>query len=250
MVSVKVRNVKAFKEAIDAISGLIEEGIFKFDSEGVTLRAMDPSQISMVYFSAPKSEFAEYDVSEQVNIGLTISDLSKVLGRAVLEKAENLTIENKDNLLELTLKSNDKSSKFMLPILDISQTVTGDPKVTESASVKLIAVSLKNALKNSELASTYVTFITKNDTFAIESKGDLSQYKVEYKKSSPDIAEIICRSESAKTTYPLQYLLDIMNGAPDSAATVIKYASNGVLKISYEIAFGSVQFYLAPIREE
>ncbi|MCX8166814.1 MAG: hypothetical protein N3E37_03105 [Candidatus Micrarchaeota archaeon] len=250
MITVRIKDIKGFKEALTSISNIVDEGIFKFESEQVSLRAMDSSQISMVYFVASKKDFLLYDVSQPINVGLKITDLVNIFSRAVSEKAEEVSIEKSDNKVLITLFFADKKSRFELPILELSQSVTGDPKVSENAKVVILASAIKNALKNAELVSTYISFITTKESFVIESKGEVSTFSVEFSKKSSELSELVVKDDKIRATYPLQYLSDIMNGASDSATTTIIYNTFGVLKISYEIPVGSITFFLAPIRED
>ncbi|MEM3372778.1 MAG: hypothetical protein QXF76_01010 [Candidatus Anstonellales archaeon] len=250
MISVRIKDIKGFKEALTAINNIVDEGIFKFDLEQVSLRAMDSSQISMVYFVAQKKDFSAYEVSQPTNIGVKISDLVSIFSRAVTEKAEEVVLEKAENKLVIILYFADKKSKFELPILDISQTVTGDPKVTDNAKVRLLSSAIKNALKNAELVSTYISFIATKENFIIESKGDTSTFSVEFSKKSSELSELSVKEDKIRATYPLQYLVDIMNGSNDNSNTTLIYNTFGVLKLSYEIPLGSITFFLAPIRED
>ena len=54
-----VQEAPALKNAIDSIVSLVEEGQFEIKEDGIHLKAMDPSQISMVSFHMPKSAFVE-----------------------------------------------------------------------------------------------------------------------------------------------------------------------------------------------
>ena len=83
-----VQEAPALKAAIDSIVCLVEEGQFDVKSDGLLLKAMDPSQISMISFSMPKSAFMEYNVPEETKIGVNISQLAEVLARG--KKGERL----------------------------------------------------------------------------------------------------------------------------------------------------------------
>ena len=76
-----VSDAPALKAAIDSIVNLVEEGEFEVKSDGIHLKAMDPSQISMVSFTMPKAAFEEYTISEDMRIGINISQLASVLSR-------------------------------------------------------------------------------------------------------------------------------------------------------------------------
>ncbi len=251
MIKVKLNDIKGLRDALVAINNLIEEGIFKFEADGVSLKAMDPSQISMVKFLAKKSDFSEYNVPEPVSIGVKISDLTKIISNAAQENVQSVTLKTKDNTLEVVIEESGKALNFKLPLLDISQTLTGEPKIVDAAVVRMLGGALKRTLKNCELAGSYVTFICSKSSFIVESKGDISSFSAEFDKTSNQIGEISTKSDTpVKATYPLQYINDIVKGASDTASMTITYSQSGVLKMSYNIPLGEIYFYLAPIREE
>ena len=51
MFELSLDSAKTFKDCIDAIATLIDEGHFEIGADGMKLRAMDPSQVAMVDFS-------------------------------------------------------------------------------------------------------------------------------------------------------------------------------------------------------
>ncbi|MFH1470714.1 MAG: DNA polymerase sliding clamp, partial [Candidatus Micrarchaeota archaeon] len=48
MFEIQIDDARVWKNCIDAIVNLIEEGTLEIDTDGIRLRAMDPSQIAMV----------------------------------------------------------------------------------------------------------------------------------------------------------------------------------------------------------
>ena len=81
MFELKLDNAKHWRDCIDAIVSLIDEGLFSISPEGITLKAMDPSGISMVSFTMPKKAFSKYEIEKAVSIGLNLDNLSKILAR-------------------------------------------------------------------------------------------------------------------------------------------------------------------------
>ena len=78
MFSATISDTKIWKNSIEAIAALIDEGTLRIDNEGLKLRAMDPSQIALVDFEFPASGFDEYKAEKEINIGVDFSELSKI----------------------------------------------------------------------------------------------------------------------------------------------------------------------------
>jgi proliferating cell nuclear antigen len=72
----RFRDAVVWKYSIVAISKIIEEANFKATSDGIKLRAMDPSAVVLVDFYIPSNAFYEYDISEDVVIGLNMEELA------------------------------------------------------------------------------------------------------------------------------------------------------------------------------
>src|SRR5207302_11265075 len=76
-----MNDARLFRNLIDAISSLIEEADFNANSEGIKLRSMDKSHITMVDFEWPKTSFDSYECTTQTQLRLSVSNLLKLLKR-------------------------------------------------------------------------------------------------------------------------------------------------------------------------
>ncbi|MEW5955580.1 MAG: DNA polymerase sliding clamp, partial [Candidatus Micrarchaeota archaeon] len=113
-------DAKAFKQAIDAIVNLVDEGTFEITAKGMHLRAMDPSQIAMVDFLLPAEAFAKFTVPNEVaSLGVNMVDLSKVLARARSDEKLSISLDEKASKFVLDFSGKSKRS-FKMPLMDLS----------------------------------------------------------------------------------------------------------------------------------
>jgi proliferating cell nuclear antigen len=81
MFKAKMADAKFLKDMMGAISILVDEATFDLTSEGIKLRAMDPSRVAMVDFEWPKTVFDEYSCGEAMKMCINISEMLKLLRR-------------------------------------------------------------------------------------------------------------------------------------------------------------------------
>ena len=238
-----VQEAPALKAAIDSIVSLVEEGIFEVKNDGLHLRAMDPSQISMVSFVMPKSAFLEYNLDEERKIGIDIAQLANVLARGKRgEKAEIIVEEGK---LVIKFYAEKRKRTFKVPLLEIGEGVSREPKIEYTNYVKISAEALKEALKDAKLVSSHVKFAIEPHGFIVDVKGESGDAKSEFEKGTPEITDLKTHS-GAKATFPLQYLEDIVKAASASSPVTINLETDRPLKIEYDIEGAHVIYYLAP----
>jgi DNA polymerase sliding clamp subunit (PCNA homolog) len=113
---------------VDAVSALIEEANFALASDGLKLRALDPSRTAMIDLLIPKEAFEEFpeSLNEEVRIGVNFDDFKKLLRR--IKKGDKLGIEVGEGKLKVRLLG--KASRTMtLPLVDIGAEELPTPKV-------------------------------------------------------------------------------------------------------------------------
>src|SRR5271163_4284088 len=95
MFELKIDNAKYWRDCVEAIVSLIDEGSFNITKEGISLKAMDPSGISMISFFIPNKAFAKYDVDKPMIIGLNLENFGKILASSRAE--EQLVMKENSN---------------------------------------------------------------------------------------------------------------------------------------------------------
>jgi proliferating cell nuclear antigen len=249
MFKLTIENAKKWKHSIDAVVNLISEGHIEIGKDGISIKAMDPSQIAMVSFSMPKSAFLQYDVPTPTKIGVNFDNLSRILGRA--RENEKLEISDEKNKLQLEFFAAKKKRSFKVPSIDIREGVQKEPSITHDAIVRMNAGQFKETLKDAELVSSHITLEATPESFNVEVHGEGSDLMVESDKTSEEIIELTVKPESSvkgrvRATFPLQYLLDIVKACSDSESVAINLKSNAPIKIEYSVEDANIVYYLAP----
>ncbi len=233
---ITVEDAKFWKNCIDAVVNLIDEGILEVKADGVSLKAMDPSQIAMVAFSVPKKAFVEYKVEESEKLGLNFENLAKFLSRA--REKEKLKMESADNRLGLDFIGTSNRS-FTIPLLDLSAGPQKEPKIDFDVTVKVNGGAFKEILRDATLVSSHLVLEAGSKGFFVEAKGDAADMREAVE------AEVDAKKD-ARATFPLQFLDDIARACPSDANITLYLKTNAPIKMEYAIGDASLVYYLAP----
>lgn len=233
-----ISDTKSFKNSIEAIAALIDEGTFQIDESGLKLRAMDPSQIALIDFELPAKAFEKYSVDKPTSIGIDFSELSKISKRSKVEDRIEMAINER---LRLTFRSK-TTREFKIAIIDASSTPPKEPKIEFTAEIKISPDVLKEALKDAELVSNHVA-LKIDGGFGIKADGDTGS--VDIKFSDDDILSIDAKEE-ARAVFSLEHLNNLLKAAESPSAVILKLRSDSPLLVQYAIGQGKVTYYLAP----
>jgi proliferating cell nuclear antigen len=238
-----IEDARRFKSAIDSIVSLIDEGALDVTPAGLMLKAMDPSQIAMVCFSMPKAAFVEYEVGDAVRVGLNFDSLSKILARA--QGGEKLEVAQEENKIAIRFYEGKHKRSFKIPVLEMPLGAGREPAITPDSVVKMLGSTFKGHLRDAALVSTHVSLQAEEAGFKMEGHGDSSDLMVEQEKDSPTLIELKV-TQSARATFPLQYLEDISKACPEAAPLTLNLKTNAPLKVEYEVEGAKLSYYLAP----
>ncbi len=237
-------NAADFKKCIEAIAVLIDEAEFIANENGLFLKATDPSQIAMVDFELPKSSFREFNVSNELTIGLDMDYFKKILGRAKTDDLLELELEEGATTLNVIFKGRSKR-KFQIPLIDISKGQLPNPKIEFEASIKMHAAVLQEALKDAELIASHVTLGANENCFYVSASGSKGTMHNETSKDEPDILDFNV-SAPCKAMFPLDYLKDMLKPPRKEDVITVHLRTDAPVKIDYIISDARVSYYLAP----
>ena len=232
------------KSSIDAISGLIIEARFSLNKSGIELKSNDPANICMVIFKLNSLGFVTYELENNIELGLKISDLKDILRKT--SENDVLTIEYEEPRLVLTLKG--KTIKtFKINTLEIEDKGYKEPELKFDCEIRTTSSIFKEAIDTCDITrdDEGIEISANSDklTFYTESAGN-NEAKVVIKPSKETELKT---DKEVKAKYSKEYLKKIMEGCKISEDVRIHIKDDFPLRVDF-IVPDKVQlaFILAP----
>ncbi|MGI0141359.1 MAG: proliferating cell nuclear antigen (pcna) [Candidatus Micrarchaeales archaeon] len=246
MFELKIDNAKYWRDCVEAIVNLVDEGSFNISKEGITLKAMDPSGISMVSFFMPSKAFGKFTVDKNASIGLNLDNLSKVLSRT--RDNEALLIKENEGKLSLEFIGANSRRRYKLPLIDVRKNVEKEPSVDFDVNVEVLGEPLKDIIKDASLISSYISFRAAKDQMMISARGDSGELEESHEVDG-NIVKKLSAKANADAVFNLEYLENIIKACPLGNQISFALKSNEPLKLSYNIGEAQITYYLAPYME-
>ncbi|MCX6694880.1 MAG: proliferating cell nuclear antigen (pcna) [Candidatus Altiarchaeota archaeon] len=240
MFEATIHDTKSWKNSVDAIAALIDEGTFQITQTGLKLRAMDPSQIALVDFELPAKAFEKFKCDTPINIGIDFAELNKITKRLRPEDKIDLKVES--TRLKLVFRG-DARREFSLAIIESSSTPPKEPNIEFTSEVKIAPSLIKEALKDAELVSSHVAFRMEGKGFSIKSDGDTGSVDISFPEDK--LLSINVKNES-RAVFSLDHLNNILRAADVPSVVAIRLRTDAPLKVEYAVGDGRVVYYLAP----
>ncbi|MCL5008216.1 MAG: proliferating cell nuclear antigen (pcna) [Candidatus Marsarchaeota archaeon] len=247
MFEIKIDDAKYWKNCVDAIVKLVDEGSFDISKEGITLRAMDPSGISMVSFSIPNKAFSKYDVDKQMRVGLNLENLDRILASA--RGDEQLLMKDSGGRFLIEFIGKHSRRRYKLPMIETKKDIDKEPKVEFESEMEVRGESIKEIIKDAALLSTYIGFKTDKSSFTVMAKGDMGELEEEHLGSADVIKNLVVKSPSS-ATFNLEYLDRMVSACPSGNQIKMSFKSNEPIMINYKIGDAEVIYFLAPYMED
>jgi len=229
-------------EALNALIAFLDEAKFDLNTDGITTKAIDPSNVAMVDLKLSKAAFESFTCDSAV-IAIDLIKLSDVLGMA----REGDLIELELDEIGHRLRVSYNGITYTLSLLDPSA-IRKEPKIPPlSPPCKVIVdgAQVRRAVKAAEKISDCITLGTKGETFYLEAAGDLDQVKLELTKDK--LIELTTTQE-VKSTFSLDYLDDISKEVAKASEVIIELGKDYPMKMKFKIANGNgdIEYIIAP----
>ena len=235
---IELKNIESWKRAIDAISSFISEGNFRFNDDGISLRAVDPSQVVLVNFLMKKSAFDSFQI-EPAFVGLDLVELSRIMARA--QPGDKMSLKMNDSELNIRLDG-EITRTFSLPLLDVSDAEVRMPSPDFDASIEISARILKEAFKDATLFGSSVVLRAKEGEMTIEARGSSGTLHTVAKQSKG----IVIKSKSEVVSkYSLNFLQNLVKDAEPDQKVLLELKNDAPMRVSYKLGPAQIEFYLA-----
>jgi len=231
-------------DSLASIAELIDEGIFKITSSGISLVAADRAMVAVADFHLSRAAFQEYELDSDQSMGLNITNLLSVLKRA--SGKDTLKFNLSGNRLHIEMLDGGRR-KFVVPLVDLTQEEIPQIEQLEfSASVELMPDILQSGIDDAEIVSDSVLFSTSPGRFLMKAEGDSSSAELEIEKGSPKMVGMEAAGET-RSRYPLDYLKKMVKAAKIADSVKLQFGQDYPMKISFKAGDrASLKFVLAP----
>ena len=236
-----LQNPKIFSDIVTIISEIVTEVRIKINKEGISLTAIDPANVAMVYFKIPSDLFSEFSLEKEEELGLNLNNLKAVLRRC--GPGASLTLERQDNFLNIGIKDRIKRD-FSLALIEIDVEEKPLPQWEFNSVVKFNSESLVEVIEDCLVVSDACTFIAEPDKFIVEAHG-LNSARAEF---SSDEAEI--HSGNSLARFSLEYLSKFTKGAKISNKATLSFSNNRPMRLDFHTGLVILSFVLAPRVEQ
>lgn len=237
----KLESPKLLSDIVSIISELVNEVRLKINKEGMSLTAIDPANVAMVYFKIPADLFSQFNLEKEEVLGVGLESLKSVLRRC--GTGSSLTIEKEDNLLKLRIQDKIKRD-FTLALIDIEAEEKQMPQWEFKSVIKMDSGAFVEVIEDCLVVSDACSFIASPNSFVIEAHG-LNSARAEF---SSDELEIY--SDNSTARFSLEYLNKFIKGAKISSRITISFSDNHPMRLDFPTGNVMLSFVLAPRVEQ
>ena len=236
---------RLLKESVSIISELVNEAKIKVTKNGIELLAMDPASVSLTQFTLLSSAFVEYELENEMELGLNLLNLTSVLKRAKPSDMVIISYNKLKNRLDLQLKG-ESTRTFHLPIIDINDAENKVPSLAFSATVEMPTVLFDEAIEDMNVVADSLAFIAEETRFTIEAQGKINAGRVEISGDS-EISIKIGKEQKVMSKYSIEYLRKMIKGSKLTDTVVLSFNKEYPLCLEYKVTDKLLlKFILAP----
>ena len=239
-----VINAETLRDAIEAVSSLVDEVKFVVLETGLELKASDPANVAMVSLKVGPESF-EYFKATPSEIGVDLVRLSDVLSMA--DKGENVQLELDEESHKLKIGVG--SLSYTLSLIDPTA-MRKEPNIPEldlPAHVTLPGGELRRAVKAAEKVSDHVIFGVSDEGFYMEAKGDIDSLGLKI----PSTELLGMKPGEARSLFSLDYLKNMSKAISKSNEVTLELGIDYPLMVNFKLGRSlEVIYLLAPRIEE
>lgn len=239
-------DARTWKYAVVAISKIVDEATYRFTEDGIRVRAIDPSRIVLVDFYIPRESLSVYEIKGVEVITIDMEDLAKILRRAVKgDELEFRTLEAG----RLAVSFHGRGSRtFIIPSLETVSEEIPELNIEFTVKAKFSPAIFRDIVRELEPISDAIEFITNTDERKIVARAlsDIAEVEIDASIDNGALIELEA-NENARSTYTIDYLLDIVTATQISEELLFEYGSGIPCKINIKLPHGgNLVFYVAP----
>lgn len=234
-------SARDFTTILKTVSGLVDEAAIQVDTNGVHLKALDPSRIAMFLVDLPPEAFQEFNVVEGISIGLAVSNLVKIF--RYLKKGDRLTIAANEEFVEVVVEGMAGGRRYRFRNIGVLAEEVPEISPEYDVEATILSSPFRTAVKElTDIASTIG--ITANNEMITFFDYDTRKSSVKLTTASGNVISLTVK-KNVVVAYAAEYLSKIVDILSLSNIVDVRYGSEAPLSIAIEFSGGKAVYYLA-----
>jgi len=199
----------------------------------------------MIDFEMPKNAIDEFSCSEEIQLGINLDEMTKIMRRGSSGDSLEMTLNKKTNRLNARFRGK-ATRTFSLALLDLQMEELPTPKIEFNAFAKVTTDILRQAIDDASIISDHIRMVMLKTELGLFASGDTGELEIKLSKNSDALLEIEVKEE-ARAMYALDYLSDIMKAAATTDIVELQFSTNMPIRLDFVLLNGGkIVYYLAP----
>ena len=237
------KDVELFKKIMDAVGALMSDVSLDFDTEGFTIKAMDPANIAMILFEGKKSLFSSFVVEKSTKLSVSLDDLNGIL--KTIKKDDKVRLNDSKNKLNLDIRGKNKMH-FSIPLIDENYTAQKVPQLKFTADFSILGAVIKDAIKAANLVDDSIHFTVDGQRLIIGSRSEEKEFSEEMSMNENKELLDIKSEGTTRAKYSIEYLIKVLGIVDPEKPLKMSFSNNYPMKLEYGInTDASISFILA-----
>ncbi|MGC9310585.1 MAG: proliferating cell nuclear antigen (pcna) [Candidatus Aenigmatarchaeota archaeon] len=247
-----LEDVGLLRESLNAISEIVDEGMFRFRKDGISLVTPDRAVIAIVDFLLLPTAFESYKCDKDTEAGLNVAKLVQFIKKAKPEDRLSLSLDEDEDRFEITLEGN-TTRKFALPIISVVQQEMKDISKFDFKNKNCVEIDpavVKEGIENGALISDSALLKLSRDNFVVRADGDSSYTQIKIDAGNPQLYSISADGE-VSARYSVEYFGKMLKASKLTDKVKLEFNKDYPLHLEFMIKDKvRLGFILAPRIEE
>ncbi len=233
---------KVLTNLLEVLGALVDEVLFNFSEEGLTVKALDPAQVALIKIQIPASSFLTYDVKTALSVGVNLSTVLKSLPKP--KKGDKLVFKANESFFEFFIESV-VSKRFRYRSIEVpSAEIPEELNVKFNVRASAVAKAFKDAIEDLKGGGTLVFESLEKQYLLIKAVDIKAEAKLSLVSGSLLELEV---DEPSRSSYDEEYLIKVIRLADLTDTIKIEFSKDAPLHLILTGPSGeSVEYLQAP----
>lgn len=245
-------DARIWRYVLRELAEFVETIGIKFSpTEGVRLKAMDPSHVMLIDLYIPTSAFEEYVVESETMLFIPLESVAKILRRA--KKSDRLMIASNGTKLTLALVSkSDVQRTFILPLLTGSYEEVPELSLEFEVQAKMLGTTLAMSLSILEDVGDTMKIKAYREGLSLISASELSEVEIPLTTTLGSLIDYQPPTsvDEIVNIYSMEYMSALTSISKLAETASIRLGKDMPCEITLDIISGSqLRLFVAPRTE-